>query len=210
MAIRSHYEVLGVPSTASARDIKNAYREKARRVHPDRVSASDEAWASRQMAELNAAWSVLSDPARRRAYDASLRENVSRPSFSEPVVEQNFERDRLSKLFAQRPLHNSPAKFPWRTLSVVAAIGSVIVIVLSILSDPAAEPAPDQLLNSGSCVAVEPDQSVREVSCSEEHYGVVRQLVGFDMRCPMQTEPYRDRQGMGTACVEPTITTSSG
>ena len=218
MASRSHYDVLGVSPTASTRDIKNAYRDKARRVHPDRVAASDEQWASREMASLNEAWSVLSDPVRRRAYDDSLRTPpvntapFTNSSQRDDDVRQNYERDRVSKLFAQRPLNTSPAKFPWRTMSIVAGIGTAVVIVLSILSDPAAEPKPDQLLQSGSCVVREQDQSVREVSCQEDHYGVVRQLVGFDMRCPGQTESYRDRQGMGTACVEPVIgaTSSSG
>ncbi|MEY4874351.1 MAG: hypothetical protein RJB41_1053, partial [Actinomycetota bacterium] len=36
-----------------------------------------------------------------------------------------------------------------------------------------------------------------------DHYGVVRQLIGFDMTCPSDTEAIRDRQGMGQACVVP-------
>ena len=42
-----------------------------------------------------------------------------------------------------------------------------------------------------------------EVDCAEEHTGVVRALVGFDMTCPTDTQPIRDRQGMGIACVVP-------
>jgi hypothetical protein len=41
------------------------------------------------------------------------------------------------------------------------------------------------------------------VDCAAEHYGVVSQLIGFDMVCPSDQESYRDRQGMGTACVVP-------
>lgn len=209
MAIRSHYDVLGVSRTASTRDIKTAYREKARRVHPDRVAKENEQWALQEMAALNVAWSVLSDPTRRRAYDESLRQetasNASKATTSSANNESAFERDRLSQMFAQRPLNASPARFPWRSMSVIAILGVVAVLLVGIFSDPGEEAPPDQLLQAGSCVRIEPDQSVREVSCRDEHDGVVRQLIGFDMTCPGEAQPYRDRQGMGTACVDPVI-----
>lgn len=191
------------------RDIKTAYREKARRVHPDRVAKENEQWALQEMAALNVAWSVLSDPARRRAYDESLQQgpvsNAARVTASTTSNDEAFERDRLSQLFAQRPLNASPARFPWRSMSVIAVIGVVAVLIVGIFSDPGKEAPPDQLLQTGSCVRIESDQSVREVSCSGEHDGVVRQLIGFDMTCSGQTQPYRDRQGMGTACIVPAI-----
>ena len=61
----------------------------------------------------------------------------------------------------------------------------------------------DGLIQSGSCVVVDENSAVSEVDCALEHYGVVSQLVGFDMVCPSDQESYRDRQGMGTACVVP-------
>jgi hypothetical protein len=214
VAIRSHYDVLGVARTASQRDIKTAFREKARRVHPDRVPKDREKWALEEMATLNVAWSVLSDPVKRREYDESLArdvrsassgtassDTVSSRSHSHSRDEDAFERDRLSQIFAQRPLNSSPARFPWRTMSVVAVLAIVVVVIISILAEPPGEAPPDQLLQSGSCVVIEPGQSVREVSCRDDHDGVVRQLVGFDVRCPSDSQPYRDRQGMGTACV---------
>ena len=63
----THYEVLGVPATASAAEIKRAYRLQARRHHPD-LSGADDA----TMQALNQAWATLSDPARRQAYDRTL------------------------------------------------------------------------------------------------------------------------------------------
>jgi len=62
---------------------------------------------------------------------------------------------------------------------------------------------PDGLLQAGSCVVVNANQLAVEVDCAEEHTGVVRALVGFDMTCPADTQPIRDRQGMGIACVVP-------
>ncbi len=64
----SLYERLGVASTATADEIKAAYRLRARALHPDRQGSG----ATREMAELNDAWRVLSDPAARSAYDAGV------------------------------------------------------------------------------------------------------------------------------------------
>lgn len=61
------YELLGVPREASGAQLKKAYLEAARRAHPD-VPGGDRA----QMAQLNEAWAVLSDPDQRRRYDRSL------------------------------------------------------------------------------------------------------------------------------------------
>ena len=68
---RSHYEVLDVPSSASRDQIHRAYVRLARQAHPD--AGGSEAG----MREINAAWTVLGDATRRRAYDRSLeRERV--------------------------------------------------------------------------------------------------------------------------------------
>ncbi len=71
----SHYDLLGLPATASQDEIRAAYRALARRHHPDTQYGVDPATADRSrqtMAALNAAWAVLGDPTRRRAYDAGL------------------------------------------------------------------------------------------------------------------------------------------
>lgn len=61
-----YYEVLGVDRSASQRDIKRAYREKARQCHPD---VSDAPNAESRFKEVNEAYQVLSDPEKRNAYD---------------------------------------------------------------------------------------------------------------------------------------------
>ncbi len=73
----THYEVLGVAPSASEAEIKRAYRAQARRHHPDVAGADD---AGRAMGALNAAWAVLGDPVRRRAYDLALGLNGSSTS----------------------------------------------------------------------------------------------------------------------------------
>lgn len=69
------YEELGIPVTASGEEIRAAYLGLARRFHPDRLGsepATVRASAAARMAAVNAAWSVLGDPARRASYDASV------------------------------------------------------------------------------------------------------------------------------------------
>ena len=63
----THYEVLGVSTSANAAEIKRAYRMQARRHHPD-LSGADDA----VMRALNQAWATLGDPVRRQAYDRTL------------------------------------------------------------------------------------------------------------------------------------------
>ena len=67
---RDYYEVLGVPRTASADDIKRAYRQLARKHHPDLQPASERASAAERFKEINEANEVLSDADKRAKYDA--------------------------------------------------------------------------------------------------------------------------------------------
>jgi curved DNA-binding protein len=74
MAVKfqDYYEVLGVPRTATADDIKKAYRKLARKYHPD-VNPGDST-AEEKFKELGEAYAVLSDPEKRQRYD-QLGEN---------------------------------------------------------------------------------------------------------------------------------------
>lgn len=64
---RDYYEVLGVSKTASADEIKKAYRTLAKKYHPD-VNPGDKA-AEQKFKEINEAYAVLSDTDRRAKYD---------------------------------------------------------------------------------------------------------------------------------------------
>jgi len=80
----THYQRLGVAPTATQSEIRAAYRELARRHHPD-VSDAD---ANAAMIEVNEAWYVLRDPVRRAAYDATMQPARSaRPESPAPRTE---------------------------------------------------------------------------------------------------------------------------
>ncbi|NMB59769.1 MAG: DnaJ domain-containing protein, partial [Chloroflexi bacterium] len=66
MAQRDYYEVLGVSRTATADDLKSAFRRLAREYHPDVNKSAD---AEEKFKELNEAYAVLSDTEKRAAYD---------------------------------------------------------------------------------------------------------------------------------------------
>jgi len=67
MEYKDYYKVLGVSKNASAEDIKRAFRKLARRYHPD-VNPGDKK-SEEKFKEINEAYEVLSDIAKRRKYD---------------------------------------------------------------------------------------------------------------------------------------------
>jgi DnaJ-class molecular chaperone len=62
-----HYQTLGVPKSASAEDIRKAYRELARKYHPD-LHPDDNA-AKEKFKKVQTAFDVLNDPSKREMYD---------------------------------------------------------------------------------------------------------------------------------------------
>lgn len=63
---KDFYEILGVSKTASADEMKKAYRKLAMQYHPDRNKEPD---AEDKLKEINQAYDVLKDPQKRSAYD---------------------------------------------------------------------------------------------------------------------------------------------
>ena len=64
---RDYYETLGVPKNATSDDLRKAFRKLARQHHPD--VAKDKKNAEEKFKQINEAYEVLSDPAKREKYD---------------------------------------------------------------------------------------------------------------------------------------------
>ena len=83
----THYDALGVPTTASPLDLKHAYHRLARDRHPDRSAGSADEFRPVQIA-----WECLRDPDRKRAYDHEL-EMEARKRLSKRAGASRLERN---------------------------------------------------------------------------------------------------------------------
>ncbi|HZH50493.1 MAG TPA: J domain-containing protein [Microvirga sp.] len=78
--MRNPYDVLGVPRSASEADIKKAFRKLAKTYHPDR-NANDPK-AKDKFAEVNSAYEILGDAAKRAQFDRGEIDAEGKPRFS--------------------------------------------------------------------------------------------------------------------------------
>src|SRR5688500_5977272 len=77
--MRDPYDILGVARTAGEADIKKAYRKLAKNYHPDRNA--DDPKAKDKFAEVNAAYEILGDAAKRAQYDRGEIDADGKPRF---------------------------------------------------------------------------------------------------------------------------------
>ena len=94
-----------------------------------------------------------------------------------------------------------PARFPWRFMLVLAALGIAFILVNAALTDPTPEPPVDHMLAIGSCVDIADNGFAVEVLCDGAHDGVIAEVAPPESICPQDSQPYRDRQGIGMVCV---------
>jgi hypothetical protein len=214
----AHYRRLAVSRDATTDEIRAAYREAARRHHPDARRARGMTGSDDEMAAINEAWRVLSDPVLRAKYDADLGSGaridngtrVGTGNGADPGAHRGANAERVTSEARHNPFarYQDPPRFPWRFIVMLVVVATAVILGVGAFTDPG-EPTPiDNVIRVGSCVEID---SVRleaaEVACTDPHDGLVERLVPFDATCPFDLVGYRDRQGMGTACVRVSSTT---
>ena len=125
----NYYAVLGVPVDADNDTVKRAYRQLARRFHPD-LAGNSNPNAATEMKRINRAYAVLSDPEKRQSYDAitggvlDFRKGTRpRPQAHAFNPSEDVAFDGLSIFSTKGPLRAGPVLHS--TLGVVSALGSV-------------------------------------------------------------------------------------
>ena len=148
------------------------------------------------MAGLNEAWRVLSDPARRAVYDASLRTMAA----AGPRVDRARDDDLYP--VAARPADPRSGRFPVVPVVLCFLAACAFIAIFGSPGGGGRAPTADWRIEVGSCVEIRDNLDAVEVDCGAAHDGVVRLLVPFDTSCPIDTQTHRDQQGLGNVCVD--------
>jgi hypothetical protein len=112
---RDYYEVLGAEPSASAAQLRTAFREAVLRHHPDRAPSSE--IATRRTSVLNRAWAELRDPVRRLHYDHAL-EGGRADTLQWPLDDGEAARRPRHRRYRIEPGEPSPWHQPqWRSVA---------------------------------------------------------------------------------------------
>ena len=198
----THYDTLGVGSRADPAALRAAYLAKARAHHPDRhaeASPATRAREARTMREVNAAWTVLSDPDARLRYDAT----IAPPPRPAAATARPPARDVSSTPRSSVPSsvvhggHDEGADLVGRGLRVLPT-AVVLILLLGIFVftafaasggdlAPTVTVAPGDLV-AGTCVRT--GQVLTTVPCSGTHDATVAAIVAVARGCPVDTAVY--------------------
>lgn len=217
----TYYQRLGVARSASTEEVRAAYRELARRLHPDRqgdASRAERALAERRMREINEAWRTLGDPVRRRRYDETLRTtrqpaarpNGNRMRTAVPVPTPTDDDDDMIDVMGEiGPLQAQVVRgLPWVLLLLV--FGAIFVFTAYATAGksaraPATRQPPASVAN-GACLTVRTGPTppaTQVVSCGGPHD--VKLVLRVDERtaCPRGTQRRRLSTDGLLDCVQP-------
>jgi hypothetical protein len=205
--------VLGIPAGASSEEVRRAYLRRARLYHPDRnttAAPAEAARTARAMQEVNEAWRVLRDPARRRAYDQRLS-GPSRPRVI--FVDLTSRHPDPDVDLDPRPYHHPDVRLddvssrvirglPWIVIVAVLAVMFVFTAYAGSGGDDGGDRAGINNL-VGECVAVQAGLGVVAVPCEGPNDGRVALRVERPSQCPSGTTAYVEPEEAVTLCLRP-------
>jgi curved DNA-binding protein CbpA len=137
---RDPYEVLGVRREASLSQIKKAYRDQARKLHPDKSNTSNREESSRRFIELNKAFNLLKDPIRRSRYDRFGEIDEKRRKVEVPSLSQRIYTRFVDTVI--RVLYYLTSRESFSAMMILVACASITSIFLY------KSPVPSQFSNS--------------------------------------------------------------
>ncbi len=85
----SHYQRLGVESSANAEALRQAFRRRSKALHPDTTHLPADQ-AAREFQQLCEAYDVLADPEQRRRYDAQRLSSTAEMAPAEPLMSTSW------------------------------------------------------------------------------------------------------------------------
>jgi curved DNA-binding protein CbpA len=113
----THYEILGIPETASNEEIKRAFRKLAAEYHPDTFKGADNPFR-----DVQRAWEVLRDEDAKAAYDAELAaKRQAPPRYNATATKNKYESSKDRKISRERIFIAG---------ALVLILGSIIVVGL--------------------------------------------------------------------------------
>jgi DnaJ-class molecular chaperone len=143
MAFTNYYIVLGVDNTASSAEIKTAYRQLAKKFHPDKNQGNKA--AEDFFKEVQQAYGVLSDPEKRRKYDlkfsyTTTRENYKKSGPSVPYTGNAYQYAQQQAAYSQQRPQPAPRtttrKKPDRSenLYILLSVGIALLLLYLIIT----------------------------------------------------------------------------
>lgn len=102
--MRYHYTTLGIAQHATFEEVKNAYRLKARKFHPDK-NLGNESTSTQAFQEISEAYQILSDPKKRRRYNQQLS---NRRLYSTFTGRSGSSREKDSSFYDPGPFFQAP------------------------------------------------------------------------------------------------------